>query len=99
VIWGEVPASARAWIRYRPVHPAITPDSATWTASGAVQSYDASPDDKRFVILRETAAKERSEFIVVENLSQELRARTLASPGMSVPEPFKLSLEELFQPV
>jgi hypothetical protein len=44
--------------------------------SGAIQSYDVSPDDRRFVMLRETAANERSEFIVVENWTRELKART-----------------------
>ena len=39
-------------------------------------SYDVSPDDRRFVLLRETSANERSEFIVVEGWTSELRART-----------------------
>jgi len=43
---------------------------------GAVPTYDVSPDDRRFVMLRETSANERSQFIVVENWTQELRART-----------------------
>jgi hypothetical protein len=38
-------------------------------------SYDVSPDDKRFVMLRETSANERSEFIVVQNWTRELDAR------------------------
>jgi hypothetical protein len=46
-----------------------------YVPGGPVQSYDVSPDDKRFVMLRETSANERSEFIVVENWTQELRAR------------------------
>jgi serine/threonine-protein kinase len=47
-----------------------------YVPGGAMQSYDVSPDDKRFVMLRETSANERSEFIVVENWTAELRART-----------------------
>ena len=50
--------------------------TSQYVPAGAMQSYDVSPDDKRFVMLRETAANERSEFIVVENWTQELRART-----------------------
>ena len=49
--------------------------TAPYVPAGAMQSYDVSPDDKRFVMLRETAANERSEFIVVENWTSELRAR------------------------
>jgi eukaryotic-like serine/threonine-protein kinase len=47
-----------------------------YVPGGPVQSYDLSPDDKRFVMLRETSANERSEFIVVENWTTELRGRT-----------------------
>ena len=50
--------------------------TTAYVSGGAVQPYDVSPDDKRFVMLRETSANERSEFIVVENWTQELRART-----------------------
>ena len=50
--------------------------TAAYVPGGAMQSYDVSPDDKRFVMLRETSANERSEFIVVENWTSELRART-----------------------
>jgi hypothetical protein len=50
--------------------------TSSYVPSGAIQSYDVSPDDKRFVMLRETAANERSEFIVVENWTRELQART-----------------------
>ena len=50
--------------------------TASYVPSGPVQTYDVSPDDKRFVMLRETSANDRSEFIVVQNWTQELRART-----------------------
>jgi len=50
--------------------------TAAYVPGGAMPSYDVSPDDKRFVLLRETSANERSEFIVVENWTSELRART-----------------------
>jgi hypothetical protein len=50
--------------------------TTAYVSGGAVQPYDVSPDDRRFVMLRETSANERSEFIVVENWTTELRART-----------------------
>jgi len=40
-----------------------------------VASYDVSPDDKRFLFLRETAPNERNELIEVQNWTTELRAR------------------------
>ncbi|HET7240821.1 MAG TPA: hypothetical protein VFI77_06660, partial [Gemmatimonadales bacterium] len=49
---------------------------AAYVGGGAMPPYDVSPDDKRFVMLRETSASERSEFIVVQNWTEELRART-----------------------
>jgi serine/threonine-protein kinase len=50
--------------------------TTSYVPGGATQPYDVSPDDKRFVMLRETSANERSEFIVVQNWTEELRART-----------------------
>ena len=50
--------------------------TGAYVPGGAMPTYDVSPDDKRFVMLRETSANERSEFIVVENWTLELRART-----------------------
>jgi Tol biopolymer transport system component/tRNA A-37 threonylcarbamoyl transferase component Bud32 len=41
----------------------------------AMPTFDVTPDDKRFVLLRETSANERSEIVVVQNWTQELRAR------------------------
>jgi eukaryotic-like serine/threonine-protein kinase len=49
----------------------ITP----YVPAGAVPSYDVSPDDRRFVMLRETSANEKSELIVVQNWTTELRGR------------------------
>jgi Tol biopolymer transport system component len=40
-----------------------------------IQSYDVSPDDKRFLFLRETAPNERNELIVVQNWTAEMKAR------------------------
>ena len=40
-----------------------------------VASFDVSPDDKRFLFLRETAPNERNELIEVQNWTTELRAR------------------------
>ena len=40
-----------------------------------VPSFDVSPDDKRFLFLRETAPNERNELIVVQNWTEEMKAR------------------------
>jgi hypothetical protein len=40
-----------------------------------VPSFDVSPDDKRFLFLRETAPNERNELIVVQNWTQEMKDR------------------------
>jgi serine/threonine-protein kinase len=46
-----------------------------YVAIGPIQSYDVSPDDKRFLFLRETAPNERNELIVVQNWTQEMKER------------------------
>jgi hypothetical protein len=43
---------------------------------GFIQSYDVTPDDRRFVMMREGAPSEQSELILTENWFQELKART-----------------------
>jgi eukaryotic-like serine/threonine-protein kinase len=40
-----------------------------------IQSFDVSPDDQRFLFLRETAQNERNELIVVQNWTAEVAAR------------------------
>ena len=40
-----------------------------------VASFDVSPDDKRFLFLRETAPNERNELIVVQNWTEEMKGR------------------------
>jgi hypothetical protein len=37
--------------------------------------YDVSPDDKRFLFLRETTPNERNEIIVAQNWTQEMKDR------------------------
>ena len=39
------------------------------------QMYDVSPDDQRFVMIRNLGAEEASELIVVENFFEELKAK------------------------
>jgi serine/threonine-protein kinase len=46
-----------------------------YVPGGAVPPYDVSSDDKRFLFLRETAPNERSELIVVQNWTTEMKAR------------------------
>ena len=48
----------------------------SYVAGGAVPPYDVSPDDKRFLFLRETAPSDRSELIVVQNWTTELEQRS-----------------------
>jgi Tol biopolymer transport system component len=47
-----------------------------YVPGGATQPYDVSPDDKRFLFLRETAPSDRSELIVVQNWTRELAERS-----------------------
>jgi len=50
--------------------------TVAYVPGGAVQPYDVSPDDKRFLFLRETAPSDRSELIVVQNWTAELEQRS-----------------------
>jgi serine/threonine-protein kinase len=49
--------------------------TAQYIGINPVPSFDVSPDDKRFLLLRETAPNERNELIVVQNWTQEMKAR------------------------
>ena len=49
--------------------------TAQYIGIGPVPSFDVSPDDKRFLLLRETASNERNELIVVQNWTEEMRQR------------------------
>jgi hypothetical protein len=51
---------------------AITP----YLDLGFMQSYNISPDDRRFLMVREGAPSQVSELILTENWLQELKART-----------------------
>ena len=50
--------------------------TVAYVPGGATQPYDVSPDDKRFLFLRETSQNERSELIVVQNWTSELEQRS-----------------------
>ena len=39
------------------------------------QQYDVTPDDQRFVMIRNLGGQEGSELIVVENFFEELKAK------------------------
>jgi hypothetical protein len=43
---------------------------------GFMQSYNVSPDDRRFLMVREGAPSQLSELILTENWLQELKVRT-----------------------
>jgi serine/threonine-protein kinase len=47
-----------------------------YVPGGSVPAYDVGPDDKRFLFLRETAPNQRSELIMVQNWSRELKERS-----------------------
>jgi hypothetical protein len=49
--------------------------TANYVVINPVSSFDVSPDDKRFLFLRETAPNERNEVIVVQNWTQEMKDR------------------------
>ncbi len=49
--------------------------TANYVNINPVPSFDVSPDDKRFLFLRETAPDERNEVIVVQNWTEEMKAR------------------------
>ncbi len=46
-----------------------------YTPIGPVPSFDVSPDDKRFLLLRKTTPTDRNELIVVQNWVEEMKAR------------------------
>ena len=50
--------------------------TTAYVPGGPTGSFDVSPDDKRFLFLRETAPNERNELIEVQNWTTELERRT-----------------------
>jgi serine/threonine-protein kinase len=49
--------------------------AAPYTPIPPVPAFDLSPDDKQFLMLRETTPTERNELIVVQNWSEEMKKR------------------------
>ena len=49
--------------------------AGAFTPGGGVHSYVVSPDDRRFVMLREGDAVQQSELVFAEHWLDELRAR------------------------
>jgi hypothetical protein len=49
--------------------------AGAFALGGGIHSYAVSPDDRRFVMLREGEAVQQSELIVAENWLQELKAK------------------------
>jgi hypothetical protein len=56
--------------------PKVLFSAAPYTPNPPVPAFDLSPDDKRFLMLRETTPTERNELIVVENWAEEMKARS-----------------------
>jgi len=50
--------------------------AAPYLTLGFFQSYAVSPDDRRFLMVREGEPSQQSELILTENWFQELTART-----------------------
>jgi Tol biopolymer transport system component len=65
------PGATFAFDQPRPLFSTVS-----YVPGGAVPPYDVSPDDKRFLFLRETAPSDRSELIVVQNWTTELEQRS-----------------------
>jgi hypothetical protein len=51
------------------------PEPAADGPIAPVPSFDVGPDDKRFLLLRETTPTDRNELIVVQNWVEEMKAR------------------------
>ena len=49
--------------------------TAPYSPIPSVPAFDVSPDDKRFLLLRETTPTDRNELIVVQNWVEEMKAR------------------------
>jgi hypothetical protein len=55
--------------------PKMLFSASSFVPLGPVPSFDVSPDDRRFLMLRETAPTDRNELIVVQNWTEEMKAR------------------------
>ncbi len=75
-------------MRRRAKKPAPTPRAPTQSERGGACAtlpsrivlrwpgqYDVTPDDQRFVMIRNRGAEEENELIVVENFFEELKAK------------------------
>jgi hypothetical protein len=49
--------------------------TAPFARAGSIQSYAVSPDDRRFVMVREGEASQQGELVLAEHWLQELTAR------------------------
>jgi hypothetical protein len=50
--------------------------TAPFAGGGGIHAYSVSPDDRKFVAMREAEAAQQSELVLAENWLQELRAPT-----------------------
>jgi serine/threonine protein kinase len=55
--------------------PKVLFATSQYVRLGPVQSFDVSPDDRRFIMLRETTPTVRNELIFTENWIEEMKAR------------------------
>ena len=55
--------------------PKVLFPTARYVSLPPIQSYGVSPDDRRFLMLRETTPTERNELILTENWIQEMKSR------------------------
>ena len=71
LVSAEVRAGASFSVGAQKVLFSVTP----YLDLGLLQSYNVSPDDRRFLMVREGAPSQVSELILTENWLQELKAR------------------------
>ena len=72
LVAAEVRAGASFSVEEQKVLFSVTP----YLDLGFMQSYNVSPDDRRFLMVREGAPSQVSELILTENWLQELKVRT-----------------------
>ncbi len=65
----------RRYARSMPGERRVLFSTQGFRSSSVHQQYDVTPDDQRFVMIRNIGGQEASELIVVENLFEELKAK------------------------
>ncbi len=73
--WGWTPHGSRISLLH-PRHPVrVVLTLYGFRSAPLHQFYDVTPDDQRFVMIRNRGAEEAGELIIVENFFEELKAK------------------------